>query len=268
MELGYNTFDIFTSLSPDKRKQIKELAGDLLYRYPGGARAAADYSFNKSYSLEKENPFAYVCEFEDFTYKGVVVCNINAHLQFKNSVWFSRNMRLMDCIPKYIELGNEVYADKTITGFRTVRNLEKSAKIYCDLCDEYISLLLDWGFNMQRIGVVLAPEENNAYKAWNKVVRAHFGDNVAYIHHVYISPSNISYTNVLAIVNKRFGKYDKTMWVTEASWQFKSGVKVDMAKVGTFHETLKNVLSDIGVKMLLWWRLGGNDTNKYNHFKV
>lgn len=266
MEVGYNTFDIFSALSKSDRDSLRSQAGDVLYRFPGGARAAAHYSFAFSGNSNLSNPTAYLDDFKSFSNRGVVVMNVNAEMQFGPSGWRERNLSLIECNPEHIELGNEPYHDKTIVPFKFLGwpiLYRAAAMDYVRICKEYIKALHGY-----KVSVCLAPEETNGLKEWNRVVRGEFGDSVAYSHHLYARPKDVTQKALRELVMNRIGVVDREMHFTEVSWQYQAGIQDDPQKVAHFNRNIEVVLRELGAKSLIWWRLGSNDSNKYNRFKV
>lgn len=289
MLIGYNTKDIMLDLTPDQQQALIYLSGATHFRFPGGPDAANRYSFVESGGLtapvkvkndygDRNNPFAFAGEFCQLLPPGAsvaAVLNLNRHLQTNNANWYHSNIALLLKLQAgganicLIELGNEVYNDKTITGIRTVSNMAKAAKRYASMAKMYMTILgKDFGVSFDQMSVCMAPEESNAFRKWNKVLRFELGENVAYSYHVYARPDNVTQESVDEMMLKRIGLPMPHMHITEASWQYKDGIKDDPEKVKLFHFLLKWSAERMGMESLYWFRLGHKDGNKYNHFRV
>jgi len=287
MRIGYNTKDIMLDLTTAQARELIRKSGADLFRFPGGADAANRNSFVLSGGVsapldvknvygDLKNPWAYAADFAwllpgDRSNVSVVM-NLNRHLQTKDISWYGQNAHLVNdigsIVPIYLaEMGNEPYNDKTITGLRTPRNLEQAASKYCTLVKTYMNYL-PLLQNADVCAVCAAPEENNAFRAWNRVIRDTFGDTVSYVHHIYMRPDDANTGNVYAMLKDRIGTPMQRMHITEASWQYKSGIADDPAQVRLFHSSLEWSARQLGMRSLMWFRLGGSGRNKYDWFKV
>jgi hypothetical protein len=288
MKVGLNTKGLFPDNTTAQMQELINECNVMDFRFPGGADAANRYSFVASGGLtappklvnsfgDNLNPFAFADNFRRLLnpqHRVAAVLNLNRHMQTTKDVWYSKNMQLLSDLGMVegkhqglIELGNEIYMDKTITGIRTVPSFERAAKKYASLCASYVNWIRACGINAP-IAVCMAEEENKFYKAWNNVLRKEFGNSLDYAYHYYGKPANVSKDNIKKILLARIGIPMANMHLTEANWKYQPGDTSSWQTRNEFLFNLHAAADEIGFRSLYWFKLGDYTDNAYNIYRV